>query len=170
MPYGMLWKLFFLFFKINLFTTSGPASYGLAEKILVPDVIDERAFQRIVAISANIPGSDAIQLAWQVGFHASSVRGAVVAVAGALTPCILLVSAVMVGLRFVPPSVLDRFFTGIKPILFLLLLLTAVNIFGTGGTVNPKSLVILVCGGILLYFKIPVVVIMLIAGLVSVAI
>ncbi len=164
----MLWKLFFLFFKINLFTTSGPASYGLAEKLLVPDVINENKFQQIVTISANIPGSDAIQLAWQVGFHAAHIRGAVIAILGALAPCILLVSALMFGLRFVPQTVIDKFFTGVKPILFLFLCLTAFNVFVPNGGINPRSLSILLCGGILLYLQVPVVAIMLIAGVASV--
>lgn len=164
----MLWKIFFLFFKINLFSPSGPASYGLAEKLLVPEILSQTKYQQIVAISANIPGSDAIQLAWQVGFHAAHIKGAVIAILGALTPCIVLVSFLMVILRFIPQAMVDKFFVGVKPILFLFLIQTAIQMFIPNGGVTIKSIVILCAGGMLLFFKMPIVVVLLIAGFVSV--
>lgn len=164
----MLWKIFFLFFKINLFSPSGPASYGLAEKLLVSEIISQSKYQQIVAISANIPGSDAIQLAWQVGFHAAHIKGAVIAILGALAACIVLVSLLMVILKFIPQTILDKFFVGVKPILFLFLLQTAIHMFVPSGGINIKSLMILFGGGTLVFMKVPIVAVMLMAGLVSV--
>ncbi len=110
----MLWKLFVVFFKINLFTTSGPASYGLTEKLVVPELVSPETYQRAVAISASIPGSDAVQMAWQIGFSVSGILGAIIAVFGALVPCIALSSLVIIGMSYLSPEFLNKFMYGVN--------------------------------------------------------
>ena len=124
----MLSNLFLLFFKINLLTQSGPASYGLTEKLTVPSMLSQERFNRIVAISAGIPGSDAVQMAWQVGFEVAKLPGALVSVLGALMPCIFLVVAATALTRLLPQGTMNNFFAGIKPALFFFLLIYAAQL------------------------------------------
>lgn len=63
-----LLDLFITFIKINFLTTSGPASIGLTRQLVVPTFVSADKFNQILAISSGIPGSDAIQMAYQVGY------------------------------------------------------------------------------------------------------
>ncbi len=55
-----LWQLFLLFLKVNLLTTSGPASVGLLYKEAVGTLMDEGQFVEAVGFSSVLPGSDAL--------------------------------------------------------------------------------------------------------------
>ena len=77
-----LLQLFWTFIKINLLTTSGPASVGLLHTEAVGTIMTEAQFIQAVGLSSVLPGSDALQLAMFVGYAASGVAGALVALAG----------------------------------------------------------------------------------------
>jgi chromate transporter len=122
-------KLFLLFLKINLLTTSGPASLGLTKKLVVPEYVDEEAFNQMMALASGIPGSDAVQMAWQVGHHAHGWGGAGLAVVAALLPSIAIVTMFFMGMRFISPELLSKFFSGVNPALAVMLALTAWSLF-----------------------------------------
>lgn len=161
----MLLQLFWLFFKINVFTPSGPASYGLTQKLAVPTLISQDKFAQFVAISSGIPGSDAIQMAWQVGYEVAKIKGAIVAVLGALTPCILLVSLVMIGLQYIQPTTLSKFMNGVKPALILLLITTAIGILPFGQLTTNRYLISTLIAAVLMYFKAPLTLTLVICGI-----
>jgi chromate transporter len=164
----VLLRLFWLFIKINFLTVSGPASIGLTKQLVVPALMTEPDFIQIASISSGIPGSDAIQMALQTGYKVSGVPGAIVSVIGALIPCILLVSLVMIGLNFVPRNILSAFFRGVAPALAVLLFVTAVQIIPTNMAIG----VIVACvvlATILYLLKIPVVAILISCGIVGIA-
>jgi chromate transporter len=128
----MLIRLFWLFLKINLLTVSGPASLGLTKQLVVPGLMPETDFVEMAAVASGVPGSDAVQMALQVGYKLDGVVGAIVAILGALLPCILLVSVIMAGMKFIPTKILNAFFKGVTPALAVLLVITALQLVQGG--------------------------------------
>jgi chromate transport protein ChrA len=66
-------SLFWIFVKINLLTTSGPASVGLLYEEAVGKLMTENEFVESVGFSSVLPGSDALQLAMFVGYSAGGL-------------------------------------------------------------------------------------------------
>jgi chromate transporter len=159
----MLLKLFLTFLKINFLTTSGPASIGLTQQLIVPDMVSKSKFSEMVAITSGIPGSDAMQMAWQTGYEVSGVLGAIVSVVGALIPTLLLVSIVVMGIKYIDAKVLSKFFSGVNPVLAVMLVMTAISLL-PANKFDVVPLSILLLSVILFLFKIPLIVCLLIGG------
>ncbi|MEG1646859.1 MAG: chromate transporter [Clostridia bacterium] len=96
-------QLFFLFFKIGLFTIGG----GYAMIPLITDEVTSRGYLALneiiefIAISESTPGPFAINIATFVGFNQGGVFGALCATLGVVLPCfiiILLIAAVFTKL------------------------------------------------------------------------
>jgi len=154
--------LFLIFVKINFLTTSGPASIGLTKQLVVPSVVPEDKFNQMLALASGIPGSDAIQMAWQIGYFAGGVVGALVAVLGALLPCIILVATFTAGLRFIEPDLLSKFFRGVNPALCVMLLVTAVGLYSPMAGVGPS--VVFCVAAALMFAGIPMPLILVLCG------
>ncbi|MFH0782934.1 MAG: chromate transporter [Pseudomonadota bacterium] len=158
-------NLFLCFLQINLLTTSGPASIGLTKQLIVPTMISENDFSRIMAISSAVPGSDAIQMACQVGYLTHGFLGAVVAVLGALIPSLLLLILVLAGIHFIKPDILALFFDGVKPALAIMLIITAIGLIKTS---SYTAYTILIIAALLFAIKIPLPVLLIICGLLGI--
>jgi chromate transporter len=102
-----LLQLLWLFIKVNLLSTSGPASVGLLHTEAVGKIMTEPQFIQAVGLSSVLPGSDALQLAMFVGYSANGVPGALVALLGSILPPTVLM--------FVVVSVLHRLRREAKP-------------------------------------------------------
>lgn len=164
----ILLRLFTLFFKINLLTPSGPASYGLTEKLTVPGLLTKEQFARIVTVSAGIPGSDAIQMAWQVGYTVARWPGALSAVFGALLPCILLVSLATALIDAFPQGATRNFLDGVRPALFFLLLIYAAQLITpVSQALDWKFLVIFTAAVLLFSQKVNPFIILVICGVIG---
>ena len=159
----MLLKLFVLFLKINCLSTSGPASIGLTQKLIVPDLVSQEKFAQMVAISSGIPGSDAVQMAWQTGFAVKGMMGALVCLLAALTPSVVLVSLIMFGLRFIDPAVLAKFFSGVKPALAVMLAFTAYSLLPMNKLAFIPMLIVIL-SVIMFLIKIPLPIILVFSG------
>lgn len=88
-----LLSLFLMFLKINLLTTSGPASVGLLheEAVMGSGFVTEEEFVEAVGFGSVLPGSDALQTAMFVGYRVGGIRGALAATfAATLPPTILM--------------------------------------------------------------------------------
>lgn len=68
-------RIFWLFIKVNLLTTSGLASVGLICNETVDSMMSESEFVESVGFSSVLPGSDALQLAMFVSYAANGVCG-----------------------------------------------------------------------------------------------
>lgn len=158
-------KLFLIFLKINFLTTSGPASIGLTKQLTVPDMIDEGKFSQILAITSGIPGSDAMQMAWQIGYVVKGIVGAIVSIVGALIPTLFLLSIVYFSMNFIDQKALSKFFAGVNPALAVLLVITA---FGLMKSYNNVNCIILLLVILLFYIKTPVIVVLLLSGILGV--
>jgi chromate transporter len=128
--------LFWTFLKVNLLSTSGPASVGLLYKEAVGHYLTEQQYIQAVGFSTLLPGSDALQLAMFVGFTVAGIPGGLVALLGAiLPPTLLMLGVVSVLHRIRRESWVASFVAGLTPAVAVLMLFVAWKIFkgGNGG-------------------------------------
>ena len=166
-----LLHLFWTFIKINLLSTSGPASVGLLYKEAVGVFMTEPQFIQAVGISSFLPGSDALQLAMFVGYSAGGVSGALVALLGSILPPTLLMFGVVAVLhRLRREAWVSRFVSGLTPAVAVLMLFVAWKVFAGGSDGNINWQTLLIAGGsfIALIFDAPAPLVLLIAGLLGI--
>jgi chromate transporter len=123
----MRWlSLFWIFIKINLLTTSGPASVGLLYKEAVGNLMSEAEFVEAVGFSSVLPGSDALQLAMFVGYSAGGFPGAIAALVGSiLPPTLLMLGVVSILQRLRGEAWIGNFVRGLTPAVAVLMVLVA---------------------------------------------
>lgn len=166
-----LFHLFWTFIKINLLSTSGPASVGLLYKEAVGKFMTESQFIQAVGISSFLPGSDALQLAMFVGYSAGGVSGALVALLGSiLPPTILMFGVVAVLHRLRREAWVSQFVSGLTPAVAVLMLFVAWKVFTGGSNGNLGWQTAVIAGGsfIALIFDAPAPLVLLFAGLLGV--
>ena len=131
--------LFWLFLKINLLSTSGPASVGLLYKESVDKkLMTEAQFVEAVGFSNVLPGSEALKLAMFVGFAAGGFSGTVAALLGSVLPPTLIMLAVAATIqRFQGEAWMQGFMKGLGPAVAMLIVVVSWQIFRTE---NTKSL------------------------------
>lgn len=123
-------QLFLLFLKVNLLSTSGPASVGLLYKETVGRFLTEAQFVEAVSFSSALPGSDALQLAMFVGHAINGVPGAIAALLGSILPPTLLMLGVVTILQQLRGEVwVQSFVKGLAPAIAVLMVLVAVDVF-----------------------------------------
>lgn len=163
-------QLFWLFIKVNLLTTSGPASVGLIYKEAVGTFLDERDFVEAVGFSSVLPGSDALQLAMFVGYAAGGVSGALAALLGSIIPpTVLMLGVITILQRLRGEAWVGNFVRGLAPAVAALMALVAWQVFrGEGGGRIEISIIIAVLSVIALLLKIPPTLVLLAAGIVGI--
>lgn len=161
-----LFQLFWLFLKVNLLSTSGPASVGLLYHEAVGKFVTESQFVQAVGFSSVLPGSDALQLAMYVGYAAGGIPGGLVALLGSiLPPTILILGVVMVLQRLRREAWVSSFVEGLAPAISVLMLFTAWKIFERGGETGWLGLALGVASLVAMALKAPARFIVLLAGL-----
>lgn len=163
-----LLQLFWLFLKINLLSTSGPASVGLLHSEAVGRIVTEGQFVQAVGFSSVLPGSDALQLAMYVGYAARGVSGALVALLGSiLPPTLLMFGVVMVLHRLRREAWISSFVEGLAPSVSVLMVFVAWKVFkgGNSGEFSWLTLVIGAVSFLALFFDAPAPLVLLAAGL-----
>ena len=164
-----LLNLFWIFLKVNLLSTSGPASVGLLYNEVVGKLITEAQFVQAVGFSSALPGSDALQLAMYIGYAAGGYMGGLAALLGSiLPPTLLLLVAVFVLQRMRREAWVSGFVEGLAPAISVLILLTAWKIFERGGMMDPLGLLLGAASLVAMGLKAPARVVILIAGLLGV--
>ena len=132
-----LWlHLFWLFFKVNILSTSGPASIGLLYKESVDKkLMTEAQFVEAVGFSNVLPGSEALKLAMFVGFAAGGFSGTVAALLGSVVPPTVIMLAVAATIqRFQGEAWMQGFMNGLGPAVAMLIVVVAWQIFRANGT------------------------------------
>jgi chromate transporter len=130
MTFAELLTLFWTFIKINLLTTSGPASVGLLYQEAVGKLLTESEFVEAVGFSSVLPGSDALQLAMFVGYAAGGMSGAIAALLGSiLPPTILILAIISVLQRLRGEAWVGNFVQGLAPAVAVLMVLVAWDVF-----------------------------------------
>jgi chromate transporter len=162
--------LFWLFIKVNLLTTSGPASVGLIYKEAVGSLLSESQFVEAVGFSSVLPGSDALQLAMFVGYAAGGVPGALAALFGSIIPpTALMLGVISVLQRLRGEAWVGNFVRGLAPAVAALMVLVAWQVFrGEGGGRIEISIIIAIISIAALLLKAPPTLVLLAAGIAGV--
>ncbi len=164
-----LLQLFLVFLKVNLLSTSGPASVGLLYHEVAGKLVTEGQFVQAVGLSSVLPGSDALQLAMYIGYAVAGIPGGLVALAASILPPTLII----LGITFILHRIrreawVSSFVDGLAPAISVLMLFTAWKIFQKGGATDWRGWAIGIVSLIGMVFKVPerlVVVIAAVAGI-----
>lgn len=136
-----------MFLKINILTTSGPASVGLLYKEAVGSIMTEEEFVEAVGFSNVLPGSEALKLAMFVGFAAGGMPGTIAALLGSILPptgIMLLVAATLK--RFQSEAWMQGFINGLAPAVAMLIVLVAWQIFKSSSVRGIGKRILLIAG------------------------
>lgn len=165
-----LLQLFLTFLKVNLLSTSGPASVGLLYHEVVGKSVTEAQFVQAVGFSSVLPGSDALQLAMYIGYAVGGIPGGLVALlASILPPTIIILGVTMILHRLRREAWISNFIEGLTPAISMLMLFTAWKIFEKGGDGGWDAWAIgMVSLASMLSGRIPERVVIIIAGLIGV--
>ena len=166
---NILLQLFLLFLKVNLLSTSGPASVGLLYHEVVGKMVTESQFIQAVGLSSVLPGSDALQLAMYIGYAVAGVPGGLVALAASiLPPTIIILGITFVLHRIRREAWVSSFVEGLAPAITVLMLFTAWKIFQKGGATGWQGWAIGIVSLLLMVFKVPERIVIVIAAVVGV--
>jgi chromate transporter len=163
-------ELFWIFVKVNLLTTSGPASVGLLYKEAVGSLMSESEFVEAVGFSSVLPGSDALQLAMFVGYAAGGVAGALAALMGSiLPPTLVMLGIVTILQRLRGEAWVGNFVSGLTPAVAVLMVLVAWQIFrGDESVRGMGTLIIAAISLVALLLKAPAPLVLLGAGVLGI--
>jgi chromate transporter len=164
-------RLFWLFIKINVLTTSGPASVGLLYKEAVGELMTESEFIEAVGFSNVLPGSEALKLAMFVGYAAGGIPGTVAALLGSILPPTIIMLAVAAAIQRVQGEAwMQGFIKGLAPAVAMLIAVVAWQIFRSESTKNIQTRALIIAGlsAIAFWFNIPSPLVLLGAGILGV--
>jgi chromate transporter len=161
--------LFWVFVKVNLLSTSGPASVGLLYHEVVGHYVTEAQFVQAVGLSSVLPGSDALQLAMYIGYAVAGIPGGFIALAGSILPPTLIILGVTAILhRLRREAWLSSFVEGLAPAISVLMVFTAAKIFQTGSTNGWEAWLIGVVSLVAMFLNAPARIIVIVAGIIGV--
>lgn len=159
-------QLFWTFLKVNLLSTSGPASVGLLYNEAVGKFVTEGQFVQAVGFSSVLPGSDALQMAMYVGYAAAGIPGGLVALlASILPPTVLILGVVMLLHRIRREAWVASFVEGLTPAISVVILFSAWKIFQKGGETGWQGWLIGAASLIALLLEAPARIVVLVAAL-----
>ncbi|MBN2222072.1 MAG: chromate transporter [Vallitaleaceae bacterium] len=113
-----LFEMFFIFFKIGLFTIGGGlvALPLLYEYCMDYSLVSDLQFSQMVAISQSTPGPIGINMATFVGFNEFGILGAIVATIGMVLPSLLIIMAISKFLdAYRHSKLMSLFFENVRP-------------------------------------------------------
>ncbi len=123
--------LFFIFFKVGLFTIGGglAAIPLLQEEVLTRGWLSIEAFYDMVAVSESTPGPIGANIATYVGFSQLGVIGSVVATLGLVTPSVIIIILIAkYVMHYRDNKYVDAVFVGLRPAVTGLILTAAYSV------------------------------------------
>ncbi len=163
---NILSQLFWTFIKVNLLSTSGPASVGLLYHEAVGRFVTESQFVQAVGFSSVLPGSDALQLAMYIGYAAGGIPGGLVALlASILPPTLIILGVTMILHRLRREAWVGHFVEGLAPAISILMIFTAWKIFEKGGETGWLGWTIGIASLLAMWFKAPERIVVILAGI-----
>ncbi len=130
-----LLHLFWMFFKIGLFTFGGGyAMIPLIEQEVVgAGYIEQALLYDFIGIAESTPGPIAINMATFIGTHELGVLGAVVATIGVALPSFLIILLIAsLGSKFLKSKVVNEAFKGLKPAVIGLIISVSIGLIVRG--------------------------------------
>ena len=168
-PVDLLLQLFWTFLKVNLLSTSGPASVGLLYHEAVGILVTEEQFVQAVGLSSVLPGSDALQLAMYIGYAVGGISGGLVALtASILPPTVIILGVTFILHRLRREAWVNNFVEGLTPAISVLMVFTAWKIFEKGGGNDWLGWLLGITSLVAMWFKIPERFVIIIAGVIGV--
>ena len=163
-------KLFYVFFKVGLFSFGGGYAILPLMQHEVVDVnkwISFKDFVDIVAISQITPGPISINLATHVGYRIGGVVGSTIATTSVVLPSIIIVSLIVIFLkRFSKLPVVQRIFKSLRVTIVGLILAAGIALFVKENFIDYKSYIIfasVLIGGLI--FKIGSITLVILSGI-----
>lgn len=130
---SMLLSLFFIFFKIGIFTFGGGyAMIANIKEVIVEKKkwITEEEFMQIVTISESTPGPIAINMATFIGYKKKGVLGSTLATLGVVLPSFIIIFIISLFLeQFMSNQYVKYAFYGINAAVSFLILKAGINLF-----------------------------------------
>ena len=129
----MIFKLFWAFFKIGLFTFGG--GYAMIATIREEIVerknwLDEDELMQIIAVAESTPGPIAINMATYVGYKKRGVLGSAAATLGVVVPSLIIIYIISLFLdAFMANKYVAYAFVGIKCAVAFLILKAGMGMF-----------------------------------------
>ncbi len=162
-------KLFWMFLKINLLTSSGPASVGFLYRDAVGHIMSEEQFVEAVGFSNVLPGSEALKLAMFVGFAAGQLAGTLAALLGSTLPPTVSMLIVTVAVQdFQNEPWMDSFVRGMLPAVAMLIGVAAWRLFHGSAGLRWRPLLIAVLTLVALLLNAPTPLVLFGAGVLGV--
>ena len=162
-------KLFWMFLKINLLTSSGPASVGLLYKDAVGPLMSEEQFVEAVGFSNVLPGSEALKLAMFVGFAAGQLAGTIAALLGStLPPTVSMLIVTVVVQDFQDEPWMNGFVHGMLPAVAMLIGVAAWRLFHGSSGLQWRPLLIALLSLIALLLNAPTPLVLFGAGILGI--
>lgn len=128
-----MFKLFFIFFKLGLFTFGG----GYAMIPLIKETIvnknkwmTEDEMLEVIAIAESTPGPIAINMATYIGYKQKKLLGGLISTLGVILPSIIIIFSISLFLdEFMQNQYIQYAFTGIKCAVSFLILKAGFSMF-----------------------------------------
>jgi len=163
-------RLFWMFLRINLLTSSGPASVGLLYKDAVGRIMTETQFVEAVGFSNVLPGSEALKLAMFVGYAAGGLGGTLAALLGSILPPTVSMLIVTLAVQSLQGQAwMEGFVSGMLPAVAMLISYAAWRLFRGSGPIRRRQLLIGGLGLAALLIGVPTPLMLLGAGLLGIA-
>ena len=165
----MYLNLFFVFFKVGLFSFGGGYAILPLMQHEVVDVnkwISFKEFMDIVAVSQITPGPISINLATHVGYRIGGTLGSTIATTSVILPSIIIISLIVIFLkRFSKLPAVQRIFKSLRITIVGLILAAGIVLFVKENFIDYKSYIIfasVLIGG--LFFKIGSITLIILSG------
>nr|WP_314386103.1 chromate transporter [uncultured Fusobacterium sp.] len=165
----MYLNLFFVFFKVGLFSFGGGYAILPLMQHEVVDVnkwISFKEFMDIVAVSQITPGPISINLATHVGYRIGGTLGSTIATTSVILPSIIIISLIVIFLkRFSKLPAVQRIFKSLRVTIVGLILAAGIALFVKENFIDYKSYIIfasVLIGG--LFFKIGSITLIILSG------
>lgn len=165
--------LFFIFFKVGLFSFGGGYAILPLMQHEVVDVnkwISFKEFMDIVAVSQITPGPISINLATHVGYRIGGTIGSTIATISVVLPSIIIMVIIVIFLKkFSKLPVVQRVFKSLRVTVVGLILAAGIALFVKENFVDYKSYIIfasVLIGGLI--FKIGSITLIILSGLAGV--
>ncbi len=143
----ILIQLFYVFFKIGLFSFGGGyAVLALIQKDVIETYkwVSLSEFTEIVALSQITPGPISINLATHVGYKVGGTLGSTIATIGVVVPSFLIIMIIIIFLKkFSDLLVVKRALQALKIVVVGLILGAALSLFVKENFIDIKSYIIL---------------------------
>lgn len=124
-------RLYFIFFKVGLFTIGGglAAIPLLQEEVLLRNWLTNQQFADMIAVSESTPGPIGANVATYVGYSQFGILGSVIATIGLVTPSVIIIMIIAkYVMSYRENKYVDGVFMGLRPAVTGIILAAAVSI------------------------------------------